>query len=137
MTADEQHDDRTRSFTVLAAGTIVSHYRIVSKIGAGGMGEVYLAEDTELKRQVALKFLPPHLCVDEDCRKRFKREAQSAAGLDHSNIVTVHEVGEFEARPFIVMQYIAGQSLKDYPGKGELSIGQILDLSIQICDGLK
>ncbi|TET93944.1 MAG: hypothetical protein E3J26_05400, partial [Candidatus Zixiibacteriota bacterium] len=73
MPQENQEDDRTRSYVALAAGTVVSHYKIIEKIGAGGMGEVYLAEDTELDRKVALKLLPPHLCQDEDCRARFKR----------------------------------------------------------------
>jgi len=75
----DQDDDSTRTHVVLTKGTMVSHYRIVEKIGADGMGEVYLAEDTKLKRKVALKFLPQHLCQDEDCRKWFKREAQGDA----------------------------------------------------------
>ena len=79
-------DDKTRTHVTLTSGTMVSHYRIVEKIGAGGMGEVYLAEDTELNRKVALKFLPLHLCQDAYCRARFKREAQAAAKLDHPNI---------------------------------------------------
>ncbi len=79
MSTDESHDDRTRSFVALTKGTEVLHYKIVEKVGAGGMGEVYLAEDTELDRKVALKFLPTHLCQDEDYRKRFKREAQGDA----------------------------------------------------------
>jgi len=98
--AEQADADKTRTHVVLTAGTKVLHYRIVDKIGAGGMGEVYLAEDTELDRKVALKFLPPELCQDEDCRKRFKREAQAAAKLDHPNIVTVYEVGEYQGRPF-------------------------------------
>ena len=91
----EPEDDKTQSHVALTRDTMVSHYRIIEKIGAGGMGEVYLAEDTELNRKVALKFLPPHLCQDDDCRARFKREAQAAAGLEHPNIVAVHEVGEY------------------------------------------
>ena len=79
-------DDKTQTHLVLTSGTMISHYRIIEKIGAGGMGEVYLAEDTELDRKVALKFLPPHLCQDADCRARFKREAQATAKLDHPNI---------------------------------------------------
>jgi len=75
----ESENDKTRSAVMLTKGTMVSHYRIIEKIGSGGMGEVYLAEDTKLNRKVALKFLPPHLCRDEDCRARFKREAQAAA----------------------------------------------------------
>jgi len=89
MAANEFDDDQTRPFTNLAAGTKVSHYAIISKIGAGGMGEVYLAEDTQLDRKVALKFLPPHLSQDEASRTRFTREAKAAAKLDHPNIVQV------------------------------------------------
>lgn len=81
MEANEPYDDGTHSFVALTTGAVVSHYKILAKIGSGGMGEVYLAEDTELDRNVALKFLPPHLCPDEDCRTRFKREAQAAAQL--------------------------------------------------------
>ncbi len=77
----EPDDDKTRTRVSLTKGTMVSHYRIVEKIGAGGMGEVYLADDTKLKRQVALKFLPTHLCQDNNCRERFKREAQAVAKL--------------------------------------------------------
>jgi serine/threonine protein kinase len=75
MTGPDHDDDKTQTHVVLTKGTMVTHYRIVEKIGSGGMGVVYLAEDTQLNRKVALKFLPPHLCQDEDCRKRFKREA--------------------------------------------------------------
>jgi serine/threonine protein kinase/Tfp pilus assembly protein PilF len=130
-------DDQTRSFTSLAAGTVVSHYEIVSKIGSGGMGEVYLALDTKLDRNVALKFLPSHLCQDEDCRKRFTREAQAAAGLDHPNVAAIHEVGEFHSRPFYAMQVVEGQSLKDVIAGKDLSIDRILEIAIQACEGLQ
>ena len=116
---------------------MVSHYRIVEKIGAGGMGEVYLAEDTELERQVALKFLPSHLCQDDDCRKRFKREAQAVAKLDHPNIIHVYEVSEFKGRPFFSMQHVEGQTLKEYSAGKDASIEQILELGIQMCEGLQ
>lgn len=130
-------DDKTQAMTVLSKGTVINHYRIVEKIGAGGMGEVYLAEDTELNRQVALKFLAAHLCQDADCRARFKREAQAAAKLDHPNIVTVYEVGEHQGRPFFAMQHVEGQSLKEYAHQQELSIPQILETGIQIAEGLQ
>ncbi len=115
---------------------MVGHYRIVEKIGAGGMGEVYLTEDTKLKRKVALKFLPYHLCQDRECRKRFTREAQAAAKLNHPNIVTIYEVGEHQGRPFIAMEQIEGQSLRDIIKSEELQPDRVIDLSIQICEGL-
>ena len=136
MAADESHDDRTQSFVALTSGTTVSHYKIIEKIGSGGMGEVYLAEDIKLDRKVALKFLPPHLCQDEDCRTRFKREAQAAARLNHPNIVTIHEVSEFKGRLFFAMEHVEGQSLKEFSSDRDPSIEQILELGIQICEGL-
>ncbi|MBU8933335.1 MAG: protein kinase [candidate division Zixibacteria bacterium] len=129
-------DDKTQTHVILTKGTMVSHYRIVEKIGAGGMGEVYLAEDTKLKRKVALKFLPPHLCQDDDCRERFKREAQAAAKLDHPNIVPIHEVGEFNGRPFFAMALIEGQSLREVIKEGKLTVSDAVNLTMQICEGL-
>ena len=137
MTTDESSDDRTLTHVVLTNGTMVSHYRIVEKIGAGGMGEVYLAEDTKLKRKVALKFLPSHLCQDEDCRKRFTREAQAAAGLDHPNIAGIYEVGEHNGRPFFSMQVVEGLSLKEVIAGKDLPIDRILEIAIQVCEGLQ
>jgi eukaryotic-like serine/threonine-protein kinase len=129
--------DKTKSVTVLSKGTVINHYRIVEKIGAGGMGEVYLAEDTSLDRQVALKFLPNHLCQDADCRARFKREAQAVAKLDHPNIVSVFEVGEFQGRPFFAMQHVEGQTLKEAIAGKTLPLDRILEIGIQVCDGLQ
>ena len=102
----ESNDENTRTHVALTQGTMITHYRIEKKIGAGGMGEVYLAFDTKLHRQVAIKFMPVHLASDEELRLRFTREARAAAKLEHSNIINIHEVGEYEERPFIVMQYI-------------------------------
>jgi serine/threonine protein kinase/predicted Zn-dependent protease len=130
-------DDKTQAVMVLTKGTVVGHYRIVEKIGAGGMGEVYLAVDTELNRRVALKFLSPHLCQDADCRVRFKREAQAAAKLDHPNIVTVYEVGEYQSRPFFAMQHIEGQSLREYAHEHEPTIPRVLEIGIQLAEGLQ
>jgi Tol biopolymer transport system component/predicted Ser/Thr protein kinase len=129
-------DDRTKAVTLLSKGTVINHYRIVEKIGAGGMGEVYLAEDTKLNRKVALKFLSPHLCQDEACRQRFEREAQAAAKLNHPHIVTIYEVSEFNGRPFFAMEHIEGTSLAEYIKAGDHSIPKIIELSVQICDGL-
>lgn len=100
------------------------------------MGEVYLAEDTELNRKVALKFLSSHLCQDVGCRMRFKREAQAAAKLSHPNIVTIYEVGDFNGRPFFAMENVEGQNLKEYSEGRELQLNRIIELVIQICDGL-
>jgi len=134
---DGDSNDKTRTYLQLASDTVVGHYRIIEKIGAGGMGEVYLAEDTELNRKVALKFLPPHLCQDADCRARFKREAQAAAKLDHPNIVAVHEVGDFQGRPFFSMQHVEGQSLKEVIAGKTLSLERIIEIGIQVCEGLQ
>jgi serine/threonine protein kinase/Tfp pilus assembly protein PilF len=130
-------DDKTRAVMVLTKGVVINHYRIVEKIGAGGMGEVYLAEDTKLDRKVALKFLSPHLCQDEACRQRFEREAQAAAKLDHPNIVTVYEVGEYQGRPYFSMQHVEGQSLKEVLADRALSLDRILEIGIQVCQGLQ
>jgi len=109
MAADESHDDRTQSFINLTSGTKVSHYKIIEKIGSGGMGEVYLALDTKLNRKVALEYLPSRLYLDEECRKRFTREAQAAAKLDHPNVVADYEVGKSDGRPFFAMALVEGR----------------------------
>ncbi|MEJ2719986.1 MAG: serine/threonine-protein kinase, partial [bacterium] len=117
-------------------GQTVRQYKIQSKLGEGGMGEVYLAEDTALKRRVALKFLPAQFASDPESLARFKREAQTAAGLNHPNIVTVYEVGEYEGRPFIAMAYIEGESLSDIISRGEMTVERAIDIAVQVCDGL-
>ncbi|UCC45043.1 MAG: protein kinase, partial [Candidatus Zixiibacteriota bacterium] len=120
----------------LTVGTAVSHYKIVSKIGSGGMGEVWLAEDTKLNRRVALKFMPAHAASDASLKARFTREAQAAAKLDHPNIVPVYEVGEFQGRPFFAMAHIEGQSLREVIKQGKLSVSEAIELTMQICEGL-
>ncbi len=117
-------------------GKAISHYRVLEKLGEGGMGEVYLAEDTKLARRVALKFLPAQYASDQDLKERFKREAQAAAALNHPNIITIHEVAEYENRPYIAMEYVEGESLKDLIAKKDLSINKAIDFAIQICAGL-
>lgn len=117
-------------------GQTISHYRILEKLGEGGMGVVYIAEDTKLDRKVALKFLPSHLCQDEASRTRFTREAKAAAKLDHSNIVPVYEVGEFQGCPFFAMAYIEGKSLREAIKEGKLTVSEAIELTIQICEGL-
>jgi serine/threonine protein kinase len=118
-------------------GKIVSHYRIVSKLGAGGMGEVFRAEDTKLKRTVALKFLPPELTQDAEAKRRFLHEAEAAAALDHPNICTVHEVGEAEdGQLFIAMACYSGETLRERIARGPLPLTEALRIAGGAAAGL-
>src|SRR5438874_4982608 len=97
----------------LSPGTSLSHYRIVSKLGAGGMGEVYLAQDTKLDRKVALKILPADLAANQDRMRRFVQEAKAASALNHPNIITIYEIDETESRHFIATEFIDGETLRE------------------------
>ena len=118
------------------AGTNVSYYRILSRLGAGGMGEVYLAEDTRLGRKVALKILPPQFTKEADRLRRFEQEARSASALNHPNIITIFEVGRSNETNFIVTEFIEGETLRHHIAQSKLSLIQSLDLSIQIANAL-
>ena len=136
MTGQKPEEDRTEIHTALTPGVMIGHYRIVDKIGVGGMGEVYLADDTKLDRKVALKFLPANMAQDGEVRARFTREARAAAKLDHPNIVTIYEVGEFDRRPFFAMQYVDGETLHHYCHHERVSVDRAIDFVLQVAEGL-
>jgi len=126
------------AFKVLKEGTIFANkYRLISEIGRGGMGVVLKAEDTRLKRLVALKLLPADLSRSPEARERFIREAQSAAALDHPNICTVYEVEECSGQDYIAMAYIEGESLKQRIARGSLNIDEVLEIAVQVAAGLE
>ncbi|HCS47063.1 MAG TPA: hypothetical protein DIW61_01890 [Candidatus Aminicenantes bacterium] len=132
----------TRTITPFPAGitkgaSFAGRYEILDELGRGGMGIVYKASDTKLKRTVALKFLPPELAVDPEIKERFVREAQAAASLDHPSICTIHEIDEYDGKPFISMAYIEGQTLRERIRSGPLAMDESLEVAIQVAEGLE
>jgi Tol biopolymer transport system component len=122
---------------MLASGTKLGPYEIVSPTGAGGMGEVYRARDTRLQRTVAVKILPSQLAEDPDARQRFEREARTISSLNHPNICTLYDIGQQDGIDFLVMEFLEGETLADRVSKGPLPIEQVLRYGIEICDGLE
>jgi serine/threonine protein kinase len=132
-------DSMTKTVISPAAdGNMVARrYKILGKLELGGMGVVYKAEDTRLKRTVALKFLPPELCKDSEANERFLRKAHAAAALSHPNICTIHKVDEEGGTPFISMEYVEGQSVRERIRKGPLDVMEALGIAMQTAQGFE
>src|SRR5947209_7191733 len=117
-------------------GKELGHYRVVSLLGAGGMGEVYLAEDIRLKRKVALKLLPAELTANPERVRRFEQEAQAASALNHPNIITIYEIGQVDGLNFIVTEFIGGETLRQRMATTRMNLGVVLDVATQVASAL-
>src|ERR671932_2860241 len=121
---------------MITEGTLIAHYRVIAPLGAGGMGAVYRAHDEKLGRVVALKVLPPEAVAQPDRRRRFLQEARAASALNHPHILTVYEVGEEDGKPFIAMEYVEGETLRQRLASRPLPLKEALDIALQIAEGL-
>jgi serine/threonine-protein kinase len=137
MSGNEARHRNSDSNPSFAPGKVISQYQIIEHLGTGGMGEVYLARDTSLNRQVAIKFLKPGIAADSNLRRLFDQEARSMAALNHPNITVIHEVGKFEHRPYFVMEHIDGNTLESIINEIPLPIDQVINVAEQVCSGLE
>src|SRR3989440_9197180 len=122
----------TSNGTESVAGQTLGHYKVIEQIGTGGMGEVYLAEDTRLSRKVALKVLPDYFTKDDERVRRFQQEARAASALNHPNIITIYEIGEIDSRHFIATEFIEGETLRQRMTKSQMKIAEVLDVAAQV-----
>src|SRR2546427_8205538 len=120
----------------LTAGERIDRYEVVSLLGSGGMGEVYLAHDEKLDRKIALKLLPSHFTTNEERLRRFQQEARAASALNHPNIITIHELVEIDGQQFIATEFVDGETLRQRMRHGPLSLHESLDIAIQVCGAL-
>src|SRR5215510_7226640 len=123
---------RLRYYPLDVEGRRISHYRILRRLGAGGMGDVYAAEDERLRREVAIKFIRSGKAADESARHRFEREAQAASSLNHPHICTIFEISEHEGQPFLVMELLEGQDLRRTCAAGPIEIAALVKLGVEI-----
>ncbi len=136
LAVKEQAEALAREPSLLITGQALNHYRVISRLGAGGMGEVWLAEDISLRRRVALKLLRAQFTTHEDRVRRFEQEARAASALNHPNIITVHEIGKSEAMHYLVTEFVDGQTLRECEANNELPLAQALDIAVQIAAAL-
>jgi len=133
----DEDDADDRSMGAIPNGTIIDQYQIIRMICGGGMSEVYLAQDNTLDRNVALKFLPPFPDQDPASHERLVQEARAASRLNHPNIITIHGIGKFKSRDFIVMEYIEGRSLRQAMESGPVPVDEIIQIASQVGDALR